>query len=58
VVAEDEKIGGVGANFIVEWGANNCSDQILVQSVMIGTMGQQGISMISGSKVIEKMINE
>lgn len=54
VVEESEELGGVGANFIVDWGANRYSDQILVQSVMIGTFGQQGISMISESKVVEK----
>lgn len=55
VVEEVEEIGGVGANFIIEWGADNYSDQLLIQSIMIGTEGQQGISFLSESKTISTM---
>lgn len=53
VVEEFENLGGAGANFIVEWAASKNTDQLLVQSVMIGTYGKQGISFLSGSKVIK-----
>ncbi|MBN1927783.1 MAG: DUF3124 domain-containing protein [Prolixibacteraceae bacterium] len=53
VVEGTNKSGGAGANFIVEWGAKNYSDQLLVQSVMIGTTEKQGISFLSEAKVIE-----
>jgi len=55
VVEYKEEEGGVGANFIVEWGAFNYSNQILIQSVMIGTSGQQGISFSSEAKIIKKV---
>lgn len=53
VVEEVENIGGAGANFIINWGARKYSNQILIQSVMIGSYGQQGISFLSESKKID-----
>lgn len=58
VVHENEKAGGAGANFIIDWGATNYSDQLLIQSVMIGTYGQQGISFITNAKVVDKEVVE
>ena len=52
VVEEDEQEGGAGANFIIDWTARNYSDQLLIQSVMISTYGQQGVSFLSESKII------
>lgn len=52
VVEEVEESGGAGANFIVEWGATDYTNQLLIQSIMIGTYGQQGISFLSEAKVI------
>ena len=57
VVEEDEQAGGAGANFIVKWGATRYSDQMLIQSVMISTYGQQGMSFMSNSKIIERSHN-
>lgn len=54
VVEEEENVGGAGANFIVEWAATNYTDQLLIQSVMIGTHAQQGISFMSPVKVLHK----
>ena len=54
VVEEEENLGGAGANFIVSWGATNYSDQLLIQSVMIGSYGQQGISFLSESRMIKR----
>ena len=56
VVGEVENIGGAGANFIIHWGARNYSDQLLIQSVMIGSYGQQGISFLSESKKINCVV--
>lgn len=53
VIDENEKVGGAGANFIIQWGATNYSNQLLIQSVMIGTSGE-GISFIVDAKPIEK----
>lgn len=58
VVEEDEQAGGAGANFIVKWGANQYSDQMLIQSVMISTYGQQGMSFMTNAKVIERSHKE
>lgn len=58
VVAESDKAGGAGANFIIEWAATNYSDQLLIQSVMIGTYGQQGISFLTEAKVIKQETRE
>ncbi|MBN1183974.1 MAG: DUF3124 domain-containing protein [Bacteroidales bacterium] len=54
VVNEKDQTGGAGANFIISWGSNHFSDQLLIQSVMIGTYGQQGISFVTDSKVINQ----
>lgn len=39
--------GGSGANFIVEWGAVQNNLKPMIQSVMIGTAYNQGISFVS-----------
>lgn len=54
VVEYEEEKGGAGANFIVDWGARKYTNQILLQSIMIGTSGQQGISFTSDSKIIKQ----
>lgn len=58
VVEDVENIGGAGANFIINWGARNYSNQLLIQSVMIGSYGQQGISFLSESKMIDQKFVE
>ncbi len=54
VIEDKEKKGGAGASFILEWGGNRYSNQILVQSVMIGTAAQQGISFTAKGEVIRR----
>ncbi|MEL6253197.1 MAG: DUF3124 domain-containing protein [Bacteroidota bacterium] len=44
VVEEDDTVGGTGANFIINWGANTAGLKPVFQGVMISTHGQQGIS--------------
>lgn len=44
VVEEDDTVGGTGANFIINWGANKAGLKPIFQGVMISTHGQQGIS--------------
>lgn len=58
VVEEDESEGGAGANFIITWAAIKYTDQIMIQSVMISTYGQQGVSFLSDAKVIKKVFKE
>jgi len=52
VVEENENYGGAGANFIIDWGAKKYSDQVLIQSVMVGSYGGLGISFLSEAKCI------
>lgn len=53
VVPESETKGGTGAKFIVEWEADNPVTEPVIESVMIGTQLQQGISFISTGRVIK-----
>lgn len=52
VVAEQDKAGGSGANFIVEWKSATAVNPPIVESIMIGTQSQQGISFSSRGRVI------
>lgn len=52
VVPEKSSAGGSGANFIVEWKASKAVNPPIVESVMIGTQGQQGVSFTSRGKEI------
>ena len=47
VIEENDTIGGTGANFIVNWGANRSDIKPMFQGVMISTHGQQGISFLT-----------
>ena len=58
VVEEKDNDQEVGANFIIEWAASRCSDQLMIQSIMIGTSGQQGISFLTDAKVIKRETRE
>jgi hypothetical protein len=52
VIKESDKSGGSGANFIVEWRSESQVNAPVIESVMIGTKTQQGISFISPGRVI------
>jgi len=54
VVENKDDTGGVGANFVVEWGAKQEVQRPYFQGVMIGTTGQQGISFTTEGIVIQK----
>lgn len=47
IVNESDTHGGVGANFIVKWSGAKPITSPLVETVMIGAKGQQGISFTS-----------
>jgi hypothetical protein len=47
VVKESDKAGGSGANFIVRWQSESAVNPPLVESVMISTASQLGISFTS-----------
>ena len=47
IVGSRDKVGGSGANFIVEWMANKKVSKPIIECVMISTDNQQGISFLS-----------
>nr|WP_321464536.1 DUF3124 domain-containing protein [uncultured Desulfobulbus sp.] len=53
IVPESESKGGSGAKFLVDWEAKTAVIEPIVESVMIGTKMQQGISFISTGRVIK-----
>ena len=52
VIAEKDKSGGSGANFIVEWQSDKSVNPPIVESIMIGTQSQQGVSFTSRGKEV------
>jgi len=54
VIEDAEDKGGAGASFILDWGGSRNASQMLIQSVMIGTTGQQGISFTAKGEVISR----
>lgn len=52
VIPETDKSGGSGANFIVQWKSDKIVNPPIVESIMIGTQGSQGISFTSRGRVI------
>ncbi|SPD72494.1 conserved exported hypothetical protein [uncultured Desulfobacterium sp.] len=54
VIPEKDKSGGSGANFIVKWKSDKLVNPPIVETVMIGTQSQQGISFTSRGQAITK----
>ena len=54
VVENKDDTGGVGANFVVEWGAKLGAQKPFFQGIMIGTTGQQGISFTTQGIVVQQ----
>jgi len=56
VVVKEPKRGseGVGANFIVQWHADQPVNTPLIDCLMLGTLGNQGFSFTSQGKVIQQ----
>jgi len=52
IIPEKDKSGGSGANFMVEWKSEKPVNPPIVETVMIGTRSQQGISFTSRGQVI------
>lgn len=53
LVRESEAKGGAGAKFLIEWEASAAVLEPIIESVMIGTKMQQGISFISNGRIIK-----
>lgn len=52
VVTSDDDTGGAGANFIVQWAAAQPVAEPVIESVMIGSSGAQGISFTSPGRTL------
>ena len=52
VIPEKDKSGGSGANFIVKWKSDEYVNAPIVESIMIGTQSQQGISFTSRGRAV------
>jgi hypothetical protein len=57
VVQQEDKTGGVGAAFVVEWVAQKDITSPIVESIMINASGNQGLSFISSGRVIKTRTN-
>lgn len=55
VILESEQSGGAGANFIVRWKSEQKVTEPVIETVMIGTSAQQGISFSSRGTAIEAL---
>ncbi|PIE55990.1 MAG: hypothetical protein CSA34_06130 [Desulfobulbus propionicus] len=53
IVQESETKGGSGAKFLVRWQAATGVTEPIIESIMIGTKMQQGISFVSRGRVIK-----
>jgi hypothetical protein len=53
LVNQEDRSGGAGAAFIVEWVSQNNISSPVIESVMINTGGNQGISFVSSGRVIK-----
>lgn len=50
VIDEQDKEGGTGANFIVDWKTKQDTSEPLFEGIMISTSGQQGLSFTTQGK--------
>lgn len=58
LVERDDATGGSGANFLVEWFADQQVTEPIVEAVMIDTKSQQGISFARRGSVISEVVPE
>ena len=54
-IGQNDQRGGSGANFIVEWVAETEVSQPIVEAVMAGVSGPQGLSLIRSGHVIRSL---
>ena len=56
-VAQSDKSGGWGANFIVEWKSEKKVNEPIIESVTYGSRGTHSVSFVSQGKVINESEN-
>lgn len=52
VIERHDEIGGSGANFLVEWGAEGAAYEPVMESVMLGQIGSASISFVSQGRTL------
>ena len=52
VIPEKDKSGGSGANFMVEWQSDKFVNPPIIETIMIGTQSQQGVSFTSRGQAV------
>lgn len=57
-VPESDTTGGVSASFLVDWSSDSPASPPVVEAVMIGTAGTQGVSFLSQGRVIAERVGE
>lgn len=53
-IREADDRGGIGANFLIRWSAETGAARPIIETIMIGTRGQQGISFTSRGVTVEE----
>ncbi|MBF2027205.1 MAG: DUF3124 domain-containing protein [Oscillatoriales cyanobacterium C42_A2020_001] len=56
LIPQQDASGGSGANFIVEWVAEQQLSTPIIEAVMISTSSQQGISFVTSGRVIQEIL--
>lgn len=56
LVERDDVTGGSGANFLVEWVAEQEVTEPIIEAVMIDTKGQQGISFARSGRSVREIV--
>lgn len=54
-IEDNDTRGGVGANFLIEWVADNKVAKPMAESVMVSTASTQGISFTSEGRVVKEL---
>jgi len=54
IIPQNDKSGGSGANFIVIWQAEAPTNPPIIETIMIGTQSQLGISFTSRGQALQK----
>ncbi len=54
VIAESDILGGSGASFLVRWESTQALSPPIMESIMIGTKNQQGISFLTRGQAVRE----
>jgi len=54
-INQDDESGGIGANFIVKWGAEQSVHEAYIEAIMIGAFGNNGFAWRSPGYVLKEI---